>query len=519
MLTRQWARSFAVSPEDVEYLQGLLLEHETPLTLEEIARLIIEKRLQDQQAALEEQYKGVTTYRPSEVFSIGQRIVFPKMDYALANVAEVRDGVNPEIGSFKVIKVRFDDDSIREFASEMQAPHRLNDELNSLSPNGEALSVDDILAEGQDLIHKEIADALSANSDLVRLSGRWFSRSLMLDVNEGHLNLAEALLDIASGGPLTTAEMLRDIGGLGSGSLLLQEFCLNFALNNDKRFDEVGPLDTVLWFLRRLEPAEVQNTPEILRFTPVPYAQDTLTADQIALEAEIDDEWSMLDDQEIDPSAEVRLILIYPHRRAGTLPLTSRMRGIFPTARSSARIALTLVDGQDGEEYPGWVVRQQRYVYGLAGLYRKHKLPVGAHVSVRREPDSDKVIVDFQAHRPRTEWVRLIINRNGQIGFEDQKRAIGAEYDDLMILGADDLAFVDGLFQSSQQGRRTLPSVLRMLLTELSRSTPQAAVHSKTLYSALNVLRRCPPGPMFAALNNEPDFYNVGNHYWRLSSS
>ena len=59
-------------------------------------------------------------------------------------------------------------------------------------------------------------------------------------------------------------------------------------------------------------------------------------------------------------------------------------------------------------------------------------------------------MVDFHAHRPRTEWVRLVTSKNGQIAFEDQKRGIGAEYDDLMILGTDDLAEVDKLTRTLQ---------------------------------------------------------------------
>ena len=63
-------------------------------------------------------------------------------------------------------------------------------------------------------------------------------------------------------------------------------------------------------------------------------------------------------------------------------------------------------------------------------------------------------MVDFHAHRPRTEWVRLVTNKNGQIAFEDQKRGIGAEYDDLMILGTDDLAEVDKLAATLQTRQR-----------------------------------------------------------------
>ena len=113
--------------------------------------------------------------------------------------------------------------------------------------------------------------------------------------------------------------------------------------------------------------------------------------------------------------------------------------------------------------------------------------------------------------------MRLVINKNNQIAFEDQKRAIGAEYDDLMILGTDDLAEVDKL--SAHYKRASVSSILHTLIVELSHNSPQGTVHAKTLYSAFNVLRRSPPGPIFATLETYSDFEHVGNHYWRLSDS
>ncbi len=346
------------------------------------------------------------------------------------------------------------------------------------------------------------------------MAGKWFSRGLMLDVNEGYLNLAEAVLDLAEGGPLTTEDILAQVGGLGNSPLALQIFSMNDALNHDDRFDEVGPLNTVLWYLKREEPKAVQNPPDVLVYRTIDYEQDEVMLEQEALEAEIDDEWSpVLDDREA--ADQVTLTLIFPHRRAGTLPLNASMRYIFPTARRTQRIAVTLIDGQDGQEYEGWVVRQGRYVFGLGEMYDKHKLPVGTHIIVRRHQDDDKIVVDFHAHRPRTEYVRLVTSKNNQIDFEDQKRGIGAEYDDLMIIGTDDLAEVDQL--ADHYKRTNLNSILRTLISELSNNSPQGTVHAKTLYSAVNVLRRCPPGPIFAALNTSPDFEPVGNHYWRLS--
>ena len=189
---------------------------------------------------------------------------------------------------------------------------------------------------------------------------------------------------------------------------------------------------------------------------------------------------------------------------------------MFPTARRSPRIAFTLVDAQDGEQFPGWVVRQDRYVFGLTPLYRKYKMPVGAVISVRPGDEPGSVMVDFDAHRPRTEYVPIITPHDGRITFDYQKRSIGAAYDDQMILGAEDVAAVDALFDSAQHNRRPLPMIVNQLMHELSRSTPQGTVHAKTLYSAVNVLRRTPPAPVLAALANSEDFEHIGNNHWRI---
>jgi hypothetical protein len=70
---------------------------------------------------------------------------------------------------------------------------------------------------------------------------------------------------------------------------------------------------------------------------------------------------------------------------------------------------------------------------------------------VKRTDDPSRVIVDFHAHRPRTEWIRLLIPReDGRLTFESQRRAIGAEYDDLMVLGVDDLAAMDALWMPAE---------------------------------------------------------------------
>jgi hypothetical protein len=516
--SQHWARNFTVNDDDIDYLVGLLLEGETPLAIDALAKALVARRLEEEAALLSEQYKDVVIYNPANAYQIGQRVLFPALDYQVGVVHNVRAGNNPEYGPFSVVQLHFEGGGAREYAAEYAA-HRLAQMAPTQAvslPGSATFTADDVLASARDPIVRSLEERLSKHADLVNIAGQWFPRSLMLDVNDGHLNLAEAVLDINGGGPMTTQRIIEEIGGIADASLDLQVFSLNARLSRDSRFDEVGPLNQVWWYLKRLEPAEVSTAPVWLRNPMREFDGAMLASEMLALEAEIDDEWST-DDREPDAAVEaVTLTLNYPHRRAGTLPLNAKMRAIFPTARRTPRIFVTLVDGQDGSEYSGWVVREERYVFGLGEMYRKHRLPVGALLVVRRDESGTRIIIDFHAHRPRTEYVPILVPKNNQITFDYERRSIGAEYDDLVILGVEDLQAVDDLVAHFQQTRRSTSAILASLVQELSATSPQKTVHGKTLYSAFNILRRCPPGPLFSALLTNGEIEYIGDNYWKM---
>ena len=95
MPSHHWARDFAVTDDDVEYLTGLLLERETPLSIDELARALIDQRLENERAALQERYKNVHLYQPSASYQVGETVMFPALDFATAEVTYVRPGTNP----------------------------------------------------------------------------------------------------------------------------------------------------------------------------------------------------------------------------------------------------------------------------------------------------------------------------------------------------------------------------------------------------------------------------------------
>jgi hypothetical protein len=516
-----WSGKVSITDEDIDYLTNLLLERETPLTLQELALALVENDLSQDAKTARNRFKNVEVYRPSQSYTAGQKLLFVQQANTIGTVVALREGNNPAYGEFHVIEVTFDDDTPpQEYAAALSIPHKLSDiDPTSVLMPGEAESnPQEVLAQNRASILGELEKKLKASGELVVLTNRWFPRSLILEANIGHLNLAEAVLDLNDGGPMTADEILEEIGGIGNAPPALQEFSLNHAMSRDNRFDEVGPTGQVLWYLMRAEPNEVRTSPPALHYTPIDYDPTLLAVEMRELEIEIDDEFSSIEIDEDEELDEATIPLIYPHRRNGTFPLNAKMRRIFPSALRTPRVWVTIVDGQDGEESAGWVVREERYVFGLGRFYRKHKLPVGAYITVNQdEDDPGYIILDFNSYKPRTEYIKLITPRNGQLAFEEQKRAIGAEYDSLMVLGTDEIATVDALAEATRQQRKPLASIIRAIITEIGRVSPQGTVHAKTIYSAVNVLRRCPPGPILATLISNPDFEYVGGLYWKLS--
>lgn len=511
----QYWKEFRVTNADIEHIYTLLLEEETPLSLDEIALELVEYRIHQEEEAFRRQLAKGTLYQPNQSYEIGEKLVFPSLSYTVGTVVGKRPGSNPEHGDFTVIEVEFDSRRQREFASDLHTPHALNRDGDPFAISDQMLEPTELLDRYGDYIRPALLERLNGEDDIVYIADRWFPRSLLIEVNIGHLNLAEAVLDLAEGGPLPTKVLLKEVDLAAEVNERLQIFSLNYALQEDDRFDEVGPAGQVLWYLRRLEPPDVVNPPARLLYTPVDYDRTLLTAEMLVMEEDIDDEFSPLPEAPSDVR-ETTLTLIYPHRRVGTLPLSARLRPLFPTAYQAPRVRLTLVDGQTGEEFEGWVVRKERYVYGLVDYYRKYRIPVGAYIIVRRMEDPDRVMIDHAARRPRTEWIRMAMTDGERLIFDIQRRSIGAGYDDLMVVSTDDLEAIDELWVQMNQKKIKLVDLLRQLMPELAKLNPQSTVHVKTLYSAVNIVRRFPPGPIFATLVAQPEFEYVGDGYWRF---
>jgi len=336
----------------------------------------------------------------------------------------------------------------------------------------------------------------------------------------GHLNIAEAMIEVNTA-PVDTAALLKELDLPAEIKPEILAFSLNSALAADDRFDQVCPGERRCWYLRRLEPTEALEIPEPLRYQPIAYDRDKLTVELMQLEWELDDEWS---EEEITKPTPVRaniltttLLLTYPHRVSGTLPLNKHSRAFFPTGHGE-RTMVTLIDGRWGQRFPVWVVNAGRYVAGFRSWFEQHKIPAGAFITLERKDGTDDILVDFRPKRRRREWARWAQVVDGdQFDVQLRKQEVACEYDDQVIIGDDQPEEILKLRAIPAYAEAPLEELVYRVISDLAGLSREGSVHAKTIYSTVNVLRRCPPGPIFAVLASDPRIKSVSDNLYRLA--
>ena len=484
---------------------------------EELIAALVDDRIQRELKEIEtKRLSGGSIYTPQEQYAPEQKVVFPVLDWRQAEVLRTRPGHNPDFGEFSVVQVRFENGEEREFAAELEE-HFLNNPFEQ--SDVEKPSLQGILESFGKILISRLEQGLRKNQDFVKIAGRWFPRALLVDVNAGHLNLAEAVLDMSADKPLPTPELVKQLELPTNENPKLVEFSLDLALQEDARFDEVGPAGQILWYLNRLEPSNVLKVPLPLQYREVEFDRDELTQEMLDLELKLDDELSLID----KPPAQrdfVEIHLLYPHWRIGTLPLTRRVSPFFPTAYEAPRIRFMLVDGETGEKFPGWVVRECSYIYGLEKWYRKRELIPGSTLKVQHGKKPGEVIVSVDSQRSRRDWVRtVLVGADGGVVFANLKQVVTAVYDERMGIVVPDIAALDQVWEARRKNAPPFERIVADVARELTKLNPQHHVHVTELYAAVNMLRRCPPGPIMALLASRPWYVHVGDLHFRFDDS
>jgi hypothetical protein len=344
-----------------------------------------------------------------------------------------------------------------------------------------------------------------------------------LDLHVGHLNITEALIDINSK-PMASEDLLGDLDLPQEVPQSIKVFSLNRALAQDERFVDVGDDQRIVWSLRRWVPETVLSPPLWLYYEPVAYDRTGLDVTHLQLEREIDDEASRLIAPPTAANADsAAIVLGYPHWRIGALPLTSRTQVFFPGGNSEQYTRIMFVDRTGASNvpedslFPGWVVRGQRYVFGLEEWFKANEVLPGAQIKLERTEDAHRVAISLVPRRMQREWVHVASDVDGELEFVMQKRPIAYEYDELCAFDEDGRDALDRIRQQEQD--RPLDEIVSSVFVNLAKLSPNGMVHSKTLYSAVNVIRRSAPGLVFARLFSLPEFVTAGDGYWIYQGS
>lgn len=511
-----WQEQFSAGDEDIEFIYNHILEETRPLTLDEIAIAMVKRHCDIEELESRRELQQGRLYQPKDSYAVDEQLVFPLMDFALGKVKYTREGSHPQYGTFTVIGVAFEDkEATREFAADFHHPHPLNLGDQSLANLQGLMSPEELYRTHKEAIQPKVKAALQSSDDFVEFHEQYFLRDLLPDFHEGLFNIADAAIDI-NNGPLSI-DALIDQMGLTEGKEItdVMRFSVSYRLANDERFDDVGPRGQVLWYLDRLEPPEAHHRPHRLRISEQSYDTGSFDDDLRALLAEIDDEATdPADVPEMPQDAKnVTVVLNYPHWRVGTLPLTPKTLSFFPISYYNP-VLFEFVDGRTGQSFPGWVVLNEKYVFGLDEWYKKNKLPVGAYINIKRTDDPLKVIVDFQATRAQRDWVRVVTVTNNKLTFQMNIESIGCKYDELMIIGETNQTEIDHLWLRTEEKGVPIYNLLCDIFPELSKLNPQSTVHAKTLYSAVNVIRRVAPGVIFQELVSHSCFIPMNHGYW-----
>ena len=516
MINETYWQDFAIGKKDIETIYNLLLEKAIPLPANDILDFLINNRIKQELDSLQKQKSSQgNIYLPKNDFKTGESILFPANKMGKGKIKSIRDGFNPDYQDLKVIEVEFESGKSKYFASHL-ANHPLNQilDLPENDPNMDAVLVKENYG---DSLKECLDEALNLNDDLVKIAGNWFPRSLLVDVHIGHLNLAEAVLEEANGGPISTADLMKQVELAANADQKLLEFSFDLALQEDGRFDEVGPSGQTLWFLKELEPQDVKDIPLFLKYSPKEYPIEGLDKFMEMFEGNLYDELEPLETP--GQSAEKASIsLSFPHWRSGTLPLSKSLKKMFPSAYEAPRVMFTFYDPQANERFSGWVVRASKYICGLDKWYLKNELMPGSLLTVEKSKTPGEIIIKFDKSRQNKEWLKTVLVGSDQgFVFAMLKHPLTASFNERMAIAIPDLDALDEIWKNHIYDKESIDKTIIRVLRELAKLNPQRQVHAQELYAAVNIIRRCPPSLILYHLLKNDMVEHLGDLYFRIS--
>lgn len=464
-LTLRYWQNFELADGEFDYLSELLIEEESPLAVEALAQRLMEKRVREEKEVWEDRKAKGLIYQPREAHAEGDRLVFSALGDAAGTVVGVRPGRHPDYAPFDVIQVRMEGDGeIKEFASNLSHPHALN---FIAVDEDEDLALDDIAALSNRLLERYgqyvtpvLLATLSESSEFVSFGGDWFLRGFLLPIEEGHLNLAEAVLDLATGFSMTE-EILEVLEMPKESGRAVQMFSLNNALASDElgRFKFAGTRDRTAWCLPKV--TETRS----LRFDrgPKDICEDHVLDDVIEIVRE-----------GVSAGGEGGAVQRWSHVLTfydwywGHLPYDKGARDVLvqPLFEDQQCVRLQLRFPSGGEVFPAilyYPAERQLGWWGSAELrdfFETQELAPGATIVIEATATSDREGLYEISYHPAsaTKLEMLDYEEGSQPVF--RRIAVRCEVDEEMSLPRSRFSALETLKPLDQDERRATPSLL-----------------------------------------------------------
>ncbi len=239
----------ALGEADQDQLYAFALSEGKPCRPDDFVRLIVETHCQREQKRVAAQQKEGLPYQPAGSYSVGQELRFAALGHRLGTIKSIRKGHNPRFAPFTAIAVELRDPiELREFASDFSEAHSLN---LPVAPEDKAPKPETVMQLYGQYVQKQVAEALQSNPEFVSYNGLWLLKDLLVEFHVGHLNIAEAMIDV-EGVPFTPKDLIAEMDLPEVAPPSLQTFSLNYALTQDARFSNIGTSEKPLWHLARL---------------------------------------------------------------------------------------------------------------------------------------------------------------------------------------------------------------------------------------------------------------------------
>jgi hypothetical protein len=438
-LTLRYWQDFELAEGELEYLSELLIEEESPLSVEGLAQRLMARRVTEEKAVWDDRKAKGLIYQPREAYAQGDRLVFSALGDAAGVVVAVRPGRHPEYSPFDVIQVRMEGDGeLSEFAASLSHPHALNfiavDEDEDLAPDDLPALSSKLLERYGECVIPVLLERLRESPEFVSFGEEWFLRGFLLPTQEGHLNLAEAVLDLA-GGFASSEEMLDVLEMPKESGRAVQLFSLNHALATDEqgRFKFAGTDGRIEWCLPRVaetKPLRFEKGPSEINVNHVLDEVVEIVGEGAPTSA---------------PGAAVQRwshVLTFYDWYWGHLPYDKGARDLLvrPLLEGQRCTRLQLRLGKDGEIFPvvlyyasdremGWWGSAE-----LRAFFERQEIVPGATIVIERTAKSDSEgLYEIDYHRaPATKLEMLDYEESGQPVF--RRIAVRCEVNEEMSL-------------------------------------------------------------------------------------